>query len=237
MKLINNQYFITLDQHLDLTTLDSYEEEMCLAFGRSEKYISLASPPTKSILNSFNQIAFQDVRNEASQKYPDLNKKELEWYSTIKGGGTTGYVLFLRNIKNYPKDYAYKAKSSYCINSPISENFKFLFKWIEDQNCFDEYGRVLFFISLPGQEGMIHKDNVSIEYIKDSFIWITGSRFPKSIFLYDKDNNQKFYANSRSVFFNNQNYHGTENKNTGASWSLRVDGVFKDCFLKNIGLK
>jgi hypothetical protein len=236
MKLINNQYFISLDQHLDLKKLDSYEEEMCLGFAKSEKYIYLSSTPTRSLLNSSEQIAFQDIKNTASQQYPNLNKKELEWYSLIKGGETHGYVLFLRNIKNYPGDFAFKSKSSYCINTSAAENFKFLFDWIDEQKCFKEYGRVLFFVSLPGQSGMIHKDNVGVELIEDSYIWITGNKFPKSIFLYNETNKQKIYANSRAVFFNNQNYHGTENNNTCASWSLRIDGIFDDNWLKSLEL-
>jgi hypothetical protein len=237
MKLINNQYFVNLDQYLDLKKLDTYEEEMCLGFAKSEQYISLASTPSRSSLNSSINSSYQDIKNEAIQKYPDLNKKELEWYSTVKGGESHGYVLFLRDIKNYPKDFAFKSRNSYCVNTPASKNFKFLFKWIEDQNCFDEYGRVLFFISLPGQSGMIHRDNVGVEFIQDSYLWITGSRFPKSIFLYDEENKKKIYAEGRAVFFNNQNYHGTENNNTGAAWSLRIDGIFNERWLKLVELK
>lgn len=236
MKLINNQHFANLDQYLDLKKLDSYEEALCLGFAKSEKYISLASTPTKSILNSNNRIAFQDIKKEASQKYPDLNSKEVEWYSCMKGGETHGYILFLRNIKNYPKDFIFKSKNSHCVYMPSANNFKFLFDWIEEQQCFKEVGRVLFFISLPGQSGMIHRDNVGIEFVQDSYLWITGNKFPKSIFLYDDETKQKIYANSRSVIFDNQNYHGTENNNTSATWSLRIDGVFKEEWLKLVGL-
>ena len=237
MNLINDKPFIELDNFLNLSTLDKFEEEICLGFAKSEKYISLGSTPTQSILNSNNHSAFQDVKRQAKLRYPDLTEKELEWYSLIKGGEAHGYVLFLKNIKRYPEDFRYKSLKDHCIYAPAAEHFKFLFKWIDEQNCFKEYGRVLFFVSHPGQTGMIHKDNVGIENLKDQYLWITGKKFPKSIFLYDKTSEERIYAKSRSTVFDNRNYHGTENPHECATWSLRIDGVFNEDFLEKTGIK
>jgi len=236
MKQINGKNFINLDQYLNLDKLDSLDEEMCLAFAKSHEHILLGSPPTKSLLNFDKRQSYQDIQNKATLKYSNLNKRETEWYSLMKGGENHGYSLFLKNIKTYPFDFAYKALSDHCYFTPASKHFRFLFDWIDEQKCFNDYGRVLFFISHAGQSGMIHKDNVGIEHVRDKFIWITGKRFSKSLFLYDENTKEKVYSTSRSAFFDNQNYHGTENHNSAAVWSLRIDGVFNESWAKNAGI-
>jgi hypothetical protein len=237
MNLINNKLFIELDNFLDLSTLDKFEEEICLGFAKSEKYISLGSTPTQSILNSNNHLALQDVKKQARLKHPTLSDRELEWYSLLMGGEAHGYILFLKNIKRYPQDFRFKSLSDHCTYMPPADHFRFLFKWIDDQKCFKEYGRVLFFVSHPGQTGMIHRDNAGIEFLKDQYLWITGPKFPKSIFLYDETTGEKTYAKSRSTVFDNRNYHGTENPHECATWSLRIDGVFSEDFLEKTSIK
>jgi hypothetical protein len=237
MQFINNQPFVDLSNFLDLQKLDSFEEEIFLGIAKSEEYISSASTPTKSILNSADGIAYQDVRNSAEKKYPFLSKRGIEWYSLLKGGESHGHVLFLRNIRNYPAEFKYKNCKDFCTYTPAAQHFKFLFDWIDEQKCFDEYGRVLFFISHPGQTGMTHRDNVGIEFLKDQYIWITGNKFPKSIFLYNNETDEKIYSTSRAVTFNNQLFHGTENRNPVASWSLRIDGKFSQELLDKAGIR
>jgi hypothetical protein len=236
MKLINNQLYVNLDNFLNLDKFNSLHEDITVNMAMSEEYIVPGSAPTRSILNKQTMQSYQDIKNTAKSLYPDLSSRQLDWYSLLKGSEYHGYTLYLKNIKRYPYDFSFKGRDSSCYYTTASKNFKFLFDWIDEQQCFDEYGRVLFFINYPGQTGMIHKDNVGIEHVKDQFIWITNNKFPKSIFLYNEDLNEKIYLNNQSVFFDNQNYHGTENKNTAATWSLRIDGVFNYSWAKNAGI-
>lgn len=237
MNLINGQAFLDIANLLDLDYLDSFEEELCLGIAKSEKYINLNSTPTKSLLNPDTGISFLEIKAKAALKYPELSPRELEWYATMKGGQSHGYVLFLKNIRRYPEFFKFKSYHEYCNKTEVAKYFEFLFDWIENQNCFKEYGRVLFFVSHPGQSGMIHKDNVGLDDVRDQYIWITGNKFSKSLFQYNPATDEKIYAPSRAVLFDNRSFHGSENHHDSAAWSLRIDGQFTDEFLDKTGTR
>lgn len=145
MNLINGQHFIDISNLLNLEKLDTFEEELCLGIAKSEKFIHLNSTPSNSILNKSSNMAFQDIKKIAASSYPELTPRELEWYASMKGGESHGYVLFLKNIKRYPEYFRFKSQKEFCSYTEAAKHFQFLFDWIDEQNCFKEYGRVLFF--------------------------------------------------------------------------------------------
>lgn len=234
MKLINNQHFINLEPFLDIASLDLLHDQISYAIGKSADYISPASPPAYSFSNT-GLVAHLDLKAKLRTTNPELTNNQLDWYTLMKGAASHGYALFLKNIKKYPDDFRYKSLESHTVKTPAGLNFDFLFEWIEKQNCFTEYGRVLFFISPPGSDGIVHRDNKGLDEYVDQLIWVTG-KFPKKLFLFDTETEEKVECPYRAMYFMNHNYHGTYNPSDYWSWSLRVDGVFTEEFKQKAGL-
>jgi hypothetical protein len=234
LKLINNQHFIDLSSFLNIEKLDSLHDKISYAIGKSAEHIYPASPPAYSFAEP-TLVSHLQLKEELKKNHPELNNFQLDWFALMNGCGSHGFCLFLRNISHYPGDFKNKFLSSYTSLTPAGHNFNFLFDWIEEQQCFKEYGRVLFFISPAGSEGIIHRDNKGLDEYIDHFIWITG-KFPKKLFLYDTDTGEKHISNHRAMYFMNHNYHGTRNDSDYWSWSLRVDGIFTDNFLESTRL-
>ena len=234
IKLVNNKPFVGLESFLDLKKLDDLHDEISYAIGKSADSIYPASPPSYSFAES-ELISHHQLKEELRKESPELNNFQLDWYALMHGCAGHGFCLFLRNISNYPADFRFKCLNSYTSLTPAGHNFDFLFNWIDDQNCFKEYGRVLFFISPAGSEGIIHRDNKGLDEYVDNFIWITG-KHPKKLFLFDTDTGERHVSDHRAMYFMNHNYHGTINDSDYWSWSLRIDGVFTDEFLEKTHL-
>jgi len=119
----------------------------------------------------------------------------------------------------------------------FADDFQFIFDWIDAQDCFEEYGRVMFFLSEPNSVGKIHRDYPlwAIHSPSDMFLWISSST-EKQIFVYDEVTNEQVLANSRAVLFDNCNYHGANNASDAVAWSLRVDGIFKKEWAEKVGI-
>jgi hypothetical protein len=208
---------------------------MAMAIGKSYQDIHPAPTPQLTLLDQ-TQHSYFEKRNKILKDHPDLSLQQVNTFAVMSCTSTIGNILNLKSIKSYPEHYMYKHLEEYTKFTDASKNFNFLFDWIEKQNCFEQYGRTVLFINYAGQRGSIHKDYPT-DFIKrkDQFIWIS-SKHPKQFFLYDQVLEKKYYNSHRSVIFNNCNYHGSENNNDFATWSLRIDGVFKNNWSNHVGV-
>lgn len=131
-------------------------------------------------------------------------------------------------------DYFNKHKAEHCVDTPVFKFFNFLKVWLESQNIFKEYGRIVFFINEAGAASTKHRDYPDGVSRKDQFIWITLDG-RKNFWVCD-NKGTKYNITSRAAVFDNANWHGSDPcKFTG--WSLRVDGIFSDSFLEISGLR
>ena len=146
---------------------------------------------------------------------------------------TLGESLVLASISKF----ATKHLKSTVNRRKFAGDFQFIFDWIDAQECFEEYGRVMFFLSEPNTTGKIHRDYPSwaIHSPSDMFLWISGSA-EKQIFVYDENTKEQVSAKSRAVLFDNCNYHGATNNSNSVEWSLRVDGIFKKQWAEKVGI-
>lgn len=145
-----------------------------------------------------------------------------------------GTMLVLTTIDKF----ANKHLKSTVTRRKLSEEFQFIFDWIDEQDCFEQYGRVMFFFSDANSSGKIHRDYPEWalqDNPGDMFLWISGP-VVKRIFVYDNTTEEKVYSQSRAVTFNNCNYHGGENLNDTRAWSMRVDGIFKEEWASKVGI-
>jgi hypothetical protein len=235
MKLINEKIYIDLSNHLDISSFDALEEKIAYNLAKNAKYIEPSYTPHFSLLNK-SLPGFLEERQHDKKIYPELGNHEINWYTKLKGTATLGSQLVLRGNKDYPKTYPYKHLDEYSVNLTSFEDFKFLFDWIEAQNCFDEYGRTMFWINEPNQITAAHTDYGNINLDKrDMFIWLTG-RFSKKILIHD-ELGTLHEISSRAMVFNTINWHCSKGHADYVSWSLRIDGRFNTEWAERVGIR
>jgi hypothetical protein len=141
-------------------------------------------------------------------------------------------AIHLRTVRN--ADYFNKHKEAYCVDTPAFKFFNFLKVWLEKQEIFSEYGRVVFFINEPGVHSIKHRDYPDGVSRRDQFIWISLDG-RKNFWVWDDENKTQHNITSRAALFDNADWHGSDRCDyTG--WSLRIDGVFSKSFLEKTGL-
>jgi|APGre2960657404_1045060.scaffolds.fasta_scaffold07239_5 hypothetical protein len=235
MKLINDKLWINLENHLDMTTFDELHEQIIYAISKNAKYIEPSHTPKYTFLNTSNP-GFAEERANNNKLLPKLNIAQLNCYTKLSGSVTLGSQLMLRGTTAYPSRYVLKHLNDHCTDTACKNDFDFLFKWIEDQKCFNEYGRTLFWINEPAQRTALHTDygNINSE-TRDMFIWLTG-KFRKKILIKDNDTGELHESPYRAMIFNNVNWHGSCGHDEFSSWSLRIDGVFNPEWAEAVGI-
>ena len=142
-------------------------------------------------------------------------------------------AIHLRTVRG--ADYFHKHLAENCVDTPAFKFFGFFRTWLEEQNIFSEYGRVVFFINEAGVSSIRHRDYPDGVSRKDNFIWMSLDG-RKNFWVWDEEKQEQHTVTSRAAVFDNADWHGSDPcKYTG--WSLRVDGVFSDEFLDKTGLR
>jgi hypothetical protein len=148
------------------------------------------------------------------------------------------YILALRCLSNNhggnSGKFHLKHLSAQTEDTNCKQDFNFLFDWIKQNDVFDEIGRVLFFINPEGHATPIHRDYPKRSY-KDQYLWIRFNK-QKDFFVYDADTKEKHFVKGHICTFDNYQWHGSE-AGECAGFSLRIDGLFSQSFLKKTGLK
>jgi hypothetical protein len=235
MKLINGKPYINLEEHLDMNAFDALHDNIILAIAKNAKHIEPSYTPRHTLLNSLP--VFLEEREKHKKKFPTLDQSQINWYTKLSGAITLGTQLLLRGNKGYPRTYQYKHLNEHSIDMPWANDIDFLFKWIDEQQCFVEYGRTMFWINEPGQKTAFHSDYGDITSDKkDMFIWLTG-KFKKKIILKDDITGDTYTSLHRAMIFNNVNWHGSIGEDQFSSWSLRIDGVFSPEWAELVKLK
>lgn len=236
MKLINGNCWINLEEHLDMNSFDLLEDQIHLAIANNTKYIEPSYTPHSSLLDRTHP-GFLEKKKEHKTGYPNLDNVQLNWYTKLSGAVTLGTQLILRGNKGYPDTYKNKHLNEFSVDMPCKNDFDFLFKWVEDQKCFTEYGRTMFWINEPSQKTALHTDygNFNIDK-RDMFIWITG-RIRKKLLIKNTETGEILTSPYRAMVFNTINWHGSCGHEELTSWSLRVDGVFNPEWAARVGIK
>jgi len=235
MKLINDQFYINLEPHLDIKNFDNLHDDIIKSISKNSKYLNVSYTGFNTLFDKSYPGYFEQLRSNQN-KIKDLDNQQIQIYTKLSGTVTLGQHLILRSHDNYPTSYFYKHLNKNCFNSECHKDFDFLFRWIEDQKCFTEYGRVLFWFNEPGQVGAIHRDYEKDSDRKDMFIWLTGI-FPKQMIIHDFQTKEKIVIPHRAIIFNNLNWHSSIGHESVASWSLRIDGVFNPIWAEKVGIR
>lgn len=236
MKLINGTCWINLENHLDMNSFDLLEDRINLAIAKNARYIEPSYTPQFSLFNN-EMPGFLEKKQEYKTTHPELDPVQLGWYTKLSGAVTLGTHLVLRGNSGYPSTYRYKHLNKFSVDMPCKNDFDFLFKWIEDQQCFTEYGRSMFWINEPRQQTAFHTDygNYNLDK-RDMFIWITG-RVSKKLIIKDPLTEELSVSPYRAMVFNTINWHASCGDDNFTSWSIRIDGSFNPEWANRVGVK
>lgn len=198
----------------------------------------------QSILLDPDKLGIKDYQDQMQQQHylcenPVLRQAILE----LENCDCLGNYIFFEHevvvgshslVTRYPKNgYANKHLSKHSVAVPEDKNLKFFYDWLDEQNIFDDYGRVTFFINFPGSGTPIHKDYAGPDSANnDEFVLINLYELEKKFFMYEPTSAGKTYISGVCNWFNTGNYHGSE-PSERACYTLRVDGVFNQDFIRS----
>lgn len=184
-------------------------------------------------LNAIDEVRLQSLFEKYARRIEVCYAQEQTALPPYQETDTLGKSLPLLVIDKF----ANKHLKSTVSRRLLTDDFQFILDWVEAQDCFEEFGRVIFFFSEANSTGKIHRDypEWAIHSPSDMFIWISGP-VVKKIFVCNKEVTEKVYSQSRAVTFDNCNFHGTENPNDSVAWSLRIDGIFKKEWAEKVGI-
>lgn len=231
--LPTNKIYAEFDSLVDKNSLLKLKTQVDTAIIKNWSY----ARPTKysSQINFHTQElpGLIDLINEA-RRYPEkfgeekfirqLDNEDLLG-SFLRYQVDVKYSSLSMNLR-YAKDYLKKDDPTFCHSTDIDKNFNFFYEWLEKQNLFSKFGRVVIFLNEPGTITLEHRDLPDNSFGVDEFVWINLDNRKK---FYVKDNSTKIktYIKSSIAWFNTKNYHGAD-PTEFACYSIRVDGKFSD---------
>jgi hypothetical protein len=245
MFLTSNQPFLNFDNIVDIASLLQLKPYFS-AFVANNLHLL---KPTKLGSGNFldpNTLGVNDFHSKFDQAQhsiddPVLRETLKELYQKDLYGN---YLMFEHNIiaspltmlLRYSKDYTQKHLAEQAIALPHDKNFEFFYTWLDQQDIFEQYGRVCFFVNYPGSASPIHRDWADSDSANsDEFLWLNFGQH-KKFFLYEPDVNKKTYITGHANWFNTGNFHGSEPVQY-ACYTMRVDGVFSDAFRKKANIQ
>jgi hypothetical protein len=127
-----------------------------------------------------------------------------------------------------------------------SKYFPGVVSWVENlvaQRIVSKIGRVMFFVCEPdglqwehrdlnGDNGLLNSNEYTPHRSEFMHLRVKTRR---GFYLWDYEQRNKVFINSRAAFFNDQDWHGGE-RGKEQTYSLRVDCEFTDEFRKLIGV-
>lgn len=242
MHLINNQTWLDLTPFIDIKPLEENKHLFAYVIAKYPEHIYTSLVGIQNNLFDQSLVELGDFSKSLATTN-GIDKEMLikldsfpKFYTYCKYSHQViglNQAMYIRAMKK--NSYGEKHLRQGCIDTPITKEFQFLFDWLDKEDIFDEYGRVLMFLNEPGVETIRHRDYPNPKSHKNEFIWITLNDI-KRFYVYDADIDKKDYITSKVAYFDNANWHGSDPM-PYANWSLRIDGVFSDNFLNKTSLK
>ena len=245
MHLITNKPWIDLDAAFDVQAFAAIENQITIAVAQAERLAVMGRVGSQN--NLLDQTAC-----EVTELYKHiLNNWQHPDHSAIKMSGMTvfecyNYLKYKYQIDYFgstiqirdtvlPNSFPLKHLESATANFPAHSYFSKLMDFLRNSGAFVEIGRVIVLMCSPGWRTPIHTDyNDAGTTRKDQFLWI-NPYLSKQLFVYDEVTSTKYPITSRFATFDSASFHGTEIQNRNC-YSIRVDGVFTDKFLKQTGM-
>lgn len=154
-----------------------------------------------------------------------VNEHRLQADSPYQPG--TREVWLTRTLPGTPYNYLDLNRADVWARTDAANEFPLLMDFIATLP-FCQTGRMLIIYDDSGAAVPAHRDHLSTEVCHD-FVWFR-TNLRKPFYVLNDLTNQKLHVQSYSAWFDTVNqFHGSDPMQ-GLSFSLRVDGVFKDEF-------
>jgi hypothetical protein len=242
MHTVNHQLFQNFDHLVDIESLIKLKPLVSAFIAKNFQYII----PTKFAAWSFppSHQHKQGIADANAKYMKNLDSFDHEFQTVIQNLSNIdclgSFCLFEEdvvlasfsfNVRYNLKGLPNKHLESCVAKRPIDSDFDFFYNWLEKQNIFEEYGRVVFFINYPGSNQVPHYDPIDNDGNDqpDEFILINFNPKRKRLYLLDDKTNTKYYSNGYINWFNTINFHGADTVEY-ACYTLRIDGTFSDQF-------
>jgi hypothetical protein len=255
--------YVDLEPHLDLSALDALHDEICLAFaevpsdytGGSHRSMGIMPESRKAeaitdygeVIHAMTDVeflAFRSLSDDPASIDPHrrheltygeerdvpLSRRQMLWLK-VKFGVYFPWKAYIELIPNL----RWGDKSSADGKAFTRRARAFLPKTIAfvEKLPFKQIGRANIMGLEANDHGTVHRDGDPAEQTApDQFITISP-RGNKGLFLWDEESKTKTRVLGRAYWFNDFDYHGVD-ADPFFRYSLRVDGVFDDAFLKRL---
>lgn len=240
---INGKPWIDLEPYIDIESLAKQKPKLAAALAASHqfRYPSIVGAQDNLYDRSEKELGDLVKKIISNPLYehsgllkmlgsiPKINLFAKYMYDTV----SLNEAIHLRTTKS--GNYFKKHLAEHCQDTPAIKFFGFFMQWLEEQNIFSEYGRVVFFINEPGVNSIRHRDYPDGVSRKEQFVWMSLDG-RKNFWIWDDAKKEQHNITSRAALFDNADWHGSDPcKYTG--WSLRVDGIFTEEFIDKTGLR
>jgi len=261
IKGINNQPYIDIAQHLDMSKFDDLQVEIIRGFADAREYAKEGTwmkpafkvedmsyvPNWKPIYKAIEEfLALPDddpVKVGGIDLYRDFKdfrvRNRFTRYIKMAMGAYDPYIYYFLWEDGSWDDRAGKRNLT-----EEAQYFPNTVKWVESlitKGIFESIGRVIFFHREADGIAFEHRDldgskGIQAGYTphRNEFIHIRPS-LKAPFYLWDPEAQGRTYINTRAAWWNDQDWHGGD-KLMQQSYGLRIDGKFTKEFRKTLGV-
>jgi hypothetical protein len=245
IKGINNKPFVDVSTFIDLNSFSSLHPEICNGFVKAKNLCELGLLDVDKIDQEHINLSNYDDRlkpiyylHDIFKSLPDDDPVKIAG-SKFQGNDLILYLTYALGAHNPFKIYSlfnftddWMMDSSIRNYTEISQYFPSLINWINQLKVFSHIGKAYFLVLEGGGISIEHCDLNPRDGVINEFIHIR-SDLTRPFYIKDMNTSEKFYINTKAVYFNDQDYHGGD-ATPNSTYALRIDGVFSDEFRKHI---
>jgi hypothetical protein len=257
---INNQPYIDMEPYIDMVKFDQLQPEILTGFALAREFAKegtwmapgftfekmsykVSWKPIYEAMNEFMALPNDNPIKQAGLALMPSDFKNFQQrnkftrYIKMAMGAYDPYIYYYLWEEGSWDDRTAPRKLT-----PEAAYFPQTVEWVESMvgSIFEEIGRVIFFHCEADGIPFEHRDldakngmNVTFSH-RNEYIHIRPNT-KKAFYIWDPDNKNKIYLNTRAAWWNDQDWHGGE-KIIEQSYGLRIDGKFTDEFRKKIGV-
>ena len=257
---INGQPYFNMESYLDMNQFDLLQPEIIRGFAEAREFAKEGTwmapgftfkdmsyrvhwKPIYQAMEEFLSLSKDDpIYQNGIDLYRDFKnykiRNKFTRYLKMAMGAYDPYIYYFLWEEGSWDDRTAPRKLT-----EEAAHFPNVVKWVEDlinKGIFEHIGRVIFFHCEADGIPFEHRDldaKIGLDITfphRNDFIHIRPNT-KKAMYLWDPENQNKVYLNTRAAWWNDQDWHGGE-RIMEPSYSLRIDGKFTEEFRKQLGI-
>jgi hypothetical protein len=257
---INKQPYFDMESYLDMNQFDLLQPEIIRGFAEAREFAKEGTwmapgftfkdmsylvhwKPIYQAMQEFHNLPDSDpIKQAGIDLYRDFKnykiRNKFTRYLKMAMGAYDPYIYYFLWEEGSWDDRTAPRKLT-----EEAAHFPETVKWVENlitEGIFEHIGRVIFFHceadGIPFEHRDLDAKNGMDQTFphRNEFIHIRPNT-KKAMYLWDPENKNKVYLNTRAAWWNDQDWHGGE-RIMEPSYSLRVDGKFTEEFRKKLGI-